>query len=148
MQQELSDALKYSIESYLSFFDSSASLGIAMFGACLFVVVRAVGLILDKEFAKVNHLYLIAVSAVCALIMILTGYLAHNAVLAFSTEVMMGETFGHCVPPADSSPTTFFRECHRYFLRLYAQINVVASILGIVSIGVWFLLQTRRIRNA
>ena len=147
MNSEISDALSAALEGYLRFFDTTTALGGALFGAAVFLIIRAVGIIKDKDVAQIQNRSLIVATGLSALIMIVLGFIAQNVALSFNVEVLRVEPFGGCEFPDDMSPTTFFMECHRKYLRTLVWIDLIASFVGIFSIGFWFVLQSRSLAN-
>ncbi|WP_170419263.1 hypothetical protein [Ruegeria atlantica] len=147
MNSDITDALSAALEGYLRFFDTTTALGGALFGASVFLIIRAVGIIKDKDVAQIQNRGLILITGLSALVMIVLGFIAQNVALSFNVEIMRVEPFGGCVFPDDLSPTTFFMECHRKYLRTLVWIDLIASSTGILSIGSWFVLQSRSLAN-
>lgn len=147
MHQEISDVLSASISGYLRFFETSAALGSALFGVAVFLIIRAIGIIRDEDVAEITHIRLIVTSGMCALVMIIVGFIAQNVALSFNIELLSGEAHGGCQLPDDKLPATFFMECHRKVFRGLVWINLLAAFLGIASIGSWFVNQSRRVSN-
>ncbi len=147
MEAEISDALSAALDGYLRFFDTTTALGGALFGASVFLIIRAVGLIRDQDVAKIRNRGLIVTTGLCALAMIVLGFVAQNVALSFNVEILRSEPFGGCEFPIDKSPTTFFMECHRTYLRTLVWLDLLASMVGVIAIGIWFVLQSRSIPN-
>lgn len=147
MKTDISEALKAALEGYLRFFETTTALGGALFGASVFLIIRAVGLINDQDVAQIRNRGLIVVTGVCALIMIVLGFIAQNVALSFNVEILRAEPFGGCDFPIDRLPTTFFMECHRFDLRKLVWLDLLASFVGIAAIGIWFVLQSRSISH-
>lgn len=147
MEAEISDALSAALAGYLRFFDTTTALGGAFFGASVFLIIRAVGLIRDDDVAQIRNRGLIVMTGLCALVMVVLGFVAQNVALSFNVEILRAEPFGGCEFPADRSPTTFFMECHRTYLRTLVWLDLLASMVGVISIGLWFVLQSRSISN-
>ena len=147
MDSELSDALAAALDGYLRFFDTTTALGGALFGASVFLIIRAVGLIRDEDVAQIRNHGLIVTTGLCALVMIILGFVAQNVALSFNVEILRSEPFGGCEFPSDKSPTTFFMECHRTYLRTLVWLDLLASMVGVVTIGTWFVFQSRSISN-
>ena len=94
MNSEISDALSAALEGYLRFFDTTTALGGALFGAAVFLIIRAVGIIKDKDVAQIQNRSLIVATGLSALIMIILGFIAQNVALSFNVEVLRVEPFG------------------------------------------------------
>lgn len=148
MGQDVPQALQAAIEGYLGFFEMGSTLGSALFGATLFLLIRALGLVQDRDIARLIGLRLILLAGLCGLGLIVLGFLAHNVALSFFVELMQPTAFSGCEFPADRSPVSFFNQCHRLALRslVWAASGIMA--LGIGAIGTWFILQSRSLPDA
>lgn len=147
MKQEISSTLEAALSGYLGFFETTSGLGAALFGATTFIVLRALGLIRDKDLPKIMHLGLLLTAGVCAIAMIMISFIAQNVALSFNVELLLPKAFPGCNFPVDLSPTTFFVDCHRPLLRLLVWIDLAVAFLGLSSIALWFILQLRSLRT-
>ncbi len=141
------EVLDAALAGYLRFFDTTTALGGALFGAMIFLVVRAVGLVRDDDVSQTGNTRLLVVTGLCAILMIVLGFVAQNVVLSFSVELLRDKPFGGCSFPEDNSPATFFMDCHRKTLRVLVWLDLLASFIGVFCIGLWFILQSRRLSN-
>ena len=147
MKTDISDVLAAAIDGYLRFFDTSTTLASAMFGASLFLIVRAVGLVQDSKIGQIAGTRLITTAGLCALVVIVTGFLAQNVALSFYVEMLLPAPFGDCTFPADREPARFFLDCHRVILRSLVWVNLVFSLIAVACLGLWFILQSRSVRR-
>lgn len=93
MKSELSDTLQAALEGYLRFFETTSSLGGAIFGAAIFLIVRAFGLVSDDGIAKIANVKLILAAGISGLAMVVAGFVAQNVSLNFSVELLRTTPF-------------------------------------------------------
>lgn len=147
MKQTISDALAGAIEGYLRFFEATSTLGGALFGVSLFLVVRAIGLVKDEDLAQIGSVSWIVTAGMCGVVVVALGIVAQNTVLSFSVELLLEKASTACAFPDTREPVDFFVNCHRKFLWWLVVLNIGAIVVGLGALMGWFYKQSKRLKK-
>jgi hypothetical protein len=160
--------LKSFLDSYHIIFDATQGLAAAIFGLCVFLVVRRTGLVNDEDLAVSGAIWPLVLAATFSLASIILSFLSIGAVqnfysvsykYQFRVEVegkngpsaleKLDKEFG-CVSVltkewvTPNEPSHFFDECIRgEYVSPLVKRSLSSLAVSIVTLFCWFLVQVR-----
>lgn len=142
----LLDFVKGSIDGYLRLFGNYGALGAAFSGATLYVLLRTVGLRKDETFQPTRANFVLWIGGMFGLLLVALNFFAQNIILTYHISIVAPVSNPEACVPLDD-PHSFYINCVRWKLVMFAKLGAFCALLGILSFVVWFLCNTPKMEK-
>ena len=136
---EISASLSETISGMRSLADVVTNLSTAGIAAVILTWARILGVYKDADFSSFRRPLLLIVPLASFLTAVICGYALNSALTGFFHEVTLGmSTQGIKM----SDPTVYYK-CEFGIFNLFGGLQLLASVIGIVTLSGWFLWNVR-----